>query len=87
MSVRERGQLRPTLTPLLCPFCGVKPKTLPLLKDVLAGNAGSAYGAVYCASSRCFVNPIVRDGQEVADERGTGAYIDCAIKRWNKRKP
>jgi hypothetical protein len=42
---------------------------------------------VYCANSKCAVKPCVDDGQDVADYRGTGAYIDCAISRWNRRMP
>lgn len=76
-------QLKPTLVPLSCPFCGKKPKLAP--KD--PAREGNAWGAVYCSNSRCSVSPKARDGQSSADERGTGAYMDCAIRRWNKRKP
>jgi hypothetical protein len=48
-------------------------------------ESGNAWGGVYCANKRCAVAPRVADGLDVADERGSGAYIDCAIKRWNKR--
>ena len=78
--MREK-QLKPKLVPLPCPFCGTKPKLAPQNPD----EDGNAWGEVYCASSRCAVAPSVNDGQECADERGTGAYMDCAIRRWNKR--
>ena len=87
MKPKDTCQWRPTLTPLPCPFCGTKPQMRPLLKDVQAGREGSAYGVVYCASRRCPANPSVANGQQVADERGTGAYIDCAIRLWNRRNP
>jgi hypothetical protein len=74
-------QLKPKLTPLPCPFCGKKPKLGP--QD--PGRDGDAWGEVYCSYSRCGVNPRAKDGQMINDERGTGAYIDCAIRRWNKR--
>lgn len=74
-------QLKPRLVPLPCPFCGRKPKFRP-------GNSeeeGDAWGQVYCANTHCDVQPFVEDGEAAADERGIGAYIDCAIRRWNKR--
>jgi len=74
-------QLKPTLTPLPCPFCGTKP-TLHPARPELEGNA---WGAVACESRRCPATPRVKDGAAVCDERGTGAYIDAAIRRWNRR--
>jgi hypothetical protein len=79
----RKKQLKPKLVPLPCPFCGTKPKLAP--QD--PANEGDAWGMVYCSSSRCAVAPSVKDGQASADERGTGAYMDCAIRRWNKRAP
>lgn len=74
-------QEKPNLTPLPCPFCGKEPRLFP--KD--AKLVGNAWGMVKCINSLCHAQPEVLDGQNVADERGSGAYIDCAIKRWNKR--
>jgi hypothetical protein len=76
-------QLKPTLVPLPCPFCGVEPK----LEPKNPAEEGDAWGAVHCSSPRCAVNPYVADGQRSSDTRGTGAYMDCAIRRWNKRAP
>lgn len=76
---RERN--KPKLTPLPCPFCGKNPKISPLNPD----EEGNAWGMVYCAYSRCYLRPSVEDGSNIADGRGTGAYIDMAIRRWNKR--
>jgi len=78
---RNRRQRLPTLVPLPCPFCGRKPRLAP--QD--PANDGNAWGEVYCWYSRCAVNPSVKDGQDCSDDRGTGAYMDCAIRRWNKR--
>jgi len=77
----RKPQLKPKLTPLPCPFCGTKPKTGPVDPE----REGDAWGVVYCNSTRCAASPTVSDGQGCADQRGTGAYIDCAIRRWNKR--
>lgn len=74
-------QAKPKLTPLPCPFCGKEPHLYPSNPRI----EGNAWGAVQCDNSRCASRPTVKDGQNVADERGSGAYIDCAIKRWNKR--
>jgi hypothetical protein len=76
-------QLQPSLTPLPCPFCGSNPRLRPKNPEV----EGNAWGAVACTNSRCHAQPMVNDEQTSADERGTGAYIDAAIKRWNKRPP
>ena len=75
------AQLQHKLTPLPCPFCGKAPKIFPS-QPLFEGNA---WGAVQCMNSRCPAQPSVRDGAQVADERGSGAYRDLAIKRWNRR--
>lgn len=80
-TMKKQKQEKPTLTPLPCPFCGKAPKVGP--KD--QKTQGNAWGFVQCANSRCAVQPGVEDGANVSDERGSGAYQDLAIKRWNKR--
>ena len=79
--MKKPKQEKPTLTPLPCPFCGKPPMVGPKKPDL----AGNAWGYVVCTHARCHVNPEVSDGCTVADERGSGAYQDLAIKRWNKR--
>jgi hypothetical protein len=74
-------QAKPTLTPLPCPFCG----EMPVVGPQNPKKDGNAWGYVSCKSAKCAVLPDVRDGEDCADDRGTGAYIDCAIRRWNKR--
>lgn len=66
-----------------CPFCGTRPWVGPANPK----EEGNAWGFVMCAGSRCKVRPWVRDGSLIADDRGTGAYIAQAIRRWNKRAP
>ena len=81
MKTSKTKQLKPKLKPLPCPFCGKKPRLLPRSPDV----EGDAWGAVACVNRRCAANPRCADGEKQADSRGTGAYIDCAIRRWNRR--
>lgn len=74
-------QQKPTITPLPCPFCGAKPRLLPSDPETF----GDAWGRVACMSAKCHAQPDVLDGATSADDRGSGAYIDLAIKKWNKR--
>jgi hypothetical protein len=69
------------IKPLPCPFCGTRPTLDPERPDL----EGSAWGRVRCVSIRCPANPQVDDGIEIADERGSDAYKQAAIRRWNKR--
>jgi hypothetical protein len=64
-----------------CPFCG----EMPALQPRNPKEEGNAWGAVYCDNPKCVANPRVRDGESVADERGTDAYQAIAIRRWNTR--
>jgi DNA-binding XRE family transcriptional regulator len=68
-------------TPLPCPFCGKDPKVHPRTPEL----EGGAWGAVRCNNIECFVNPTVDDGELISDERGSEAYRQAAIKRWNVR--
>lgn len=74
-------QLNPKLKPLPCPFCGTNPTCFPLDPD----KEGDAFGSVACVNGKCPAQPAVDDGSTVADLRGPGAYIDMAIRKWNKR--
>ncbi len=76
-------QWEPKLTPMPCPFCGKRPKVTPKSPE----DDGDAWGAVVCANKRCPAQPQVKDGSNIADMRGPGAYKDMAIRRWNKRAP
>ncbi len=71
------------MTPLPCPFCGEMPTIYPLdpKKD------GNAWGSVRCVNADCPAQPTVEDGEEVSDERGSDAYKQAAIIRWNRRSP
>ena len=40
-----------------------------------------------CQNDGCAAQPRVEDGEDIADERGSDAYKQCAIKRWNRRAP
>lgn len=71
------------MKPLPCPFCGKPPKVYP--KD--PSREGNAFGQVRCEYQRCAANPVVQDGCMVADERGSEAYKQLAIRRWNRRRP
>lgn len=69
------------LKPKPCPFCGVDPKVFPTNPEV----EGNAWGEVCCVNPQCSAQPHVRDGADVSDYRGSEAYKDEAIKRWNTR--
>ncbi len=68
-------------TPLPCPFCGTVPAVLPLNPK----EEGNCWGRVVCLNYDCPAGPSVRDAEEVNDERGSDAYKEAAIKRWNCR--
>ena len=83
-----RGQMKPTLTPAACPFCGSPPELEPDNPE----TDGNAWGEVRCTDIECATHDHVRvygvsvsDGESVNDDRGPGAYIDAAITRWNRR--
>ena len=69
------------LKPLPCPFCGELPTILP----VNPKKEGNAWGAVQCMNEDCQARPFVDDGESWSDDRGSNAYKESAIKRWNKR--
>lgn len=69
------------IKPKTCPFCGSMPGLHP--KD--PQREGTAFGEVRCENSKCPAKPRVNDGELVADDRGTAAYQEAAIRRWNKR--
>ena len=78
----------PSEDALPCPFCGTKPETFPKQPS----SEGNAWGAVRCVNKQCATyddsrqgGVRVEDGQDVSDERGSQEYINCAIRRWNKR--
>lgn len=77
------------MTPLPCPFCGEKPVLAPEDPAV----EGNAWGMVKCENKRCvtydkvFGHGVhVSDGALSCDSRGSTAYKNAAIRRWNRRK-
>ena len=64
-----------------CPFCGEQPMVSPANPE----EHGTAWGSVSCENKECPARPIVRDGVEVSDDRGSEAYKMIAIWRWNER--
>ncbi len=69
-----RRQIKPTLTPLPCPFCGSTPALHPKNWRL----EGDAWGEVRCENSRCAAKPSARDGESVSDEL-TALDLDTAI--------
>lgn len=67
--------------PLPCPFCGSEPEIGP--KD--PEKDGNAWGFVMCVNEKCPARPMVKDGEEVCDDRGVAEYIEASVKRWNVR--
>lgn len=65
--------------PKPCPWC----KHPPLVEPADPTREGSAWGQVRCVNDRCPAQPSVRDGEDVADERGPSTYKEAAIRRWN----
>jgi hypothetical protein len=71
------------MTPLPCPFCGMVPTVLPF-----SAAQGDAWGEVRCENNKCVTLGIrVKDGVGIADGRGSDAYKQAAIKRWNNVIP
>ena len=84
-----RGQMKPSLMPSACPFCGETPDIAPKNPKY----EGNAWGQVRCINASCATyddsqghGVAVSDGEECGDDRGPGAYMDAAIRRWNARK-
>jgi hypothetical protein len=73
--------LQGMVSPLPCPFCGAPPIVGPGCVE----REGNAWGYVACQNPDCPAQPIVQDGEKVADERGIEAYRQAAITRWNVR--
>ena len=75
------------MKPKPCPFCGVQPMVGP--KD--PKREGTAWGFVQCENPKCPTWHIdggvrVMDGAECCDDRGSEAYKQLAIERWNQRR-
>lgn len=71
----KREQAKP------CPFCGMLPELHPKRPEI----EGNAWGQVRCENDDCPAQPVVNDGEDVADDRGTEKYIAAAIRLWNQR--
>jgi hypothetical protein len=66
---------------LPCPFCGETPEVYPRRPEI----EGDAFGQVRCENDDCQAKPVVNDGEDCADDRGSDLYKLAAIKRWNRR--
>jgi hypothetical protein len=69
------------IQPKECPFCG----ELPAVYPIDPSKEGNAWGSVRCENAECPAQPSVDDGEAVADNRGSAAYKQAAILRWNRR--
>lgn len=76
---------RDLLPTLPCPFCGKQPQVFPTASGIHRGNCGDAWGEVRCVNARCPARPKVSDGATINDDRGSLAYRNQAIRRWNRR--
>lgn len=47
---------------------------------------GETWGAVECYHTKCITRPMVMDGEEAVDDRGSEIYKRAAIRRWNERR-
>lgn len=63
-----------TLVPMTCPFCGTRPKLLP----VDPRTEGDAWAMVRCQSRQCAVNP---EARVYADHKP----FDKVVRQWNRR--
>lgn len=73
---------------LPCPFCGRRPIIRPRYPLV----EGNCWGSVTCMNHRCpsynegrSEGVSVNDGVKINDDRGSDAYKNDAIRRWNIR--
>lgn len=71
------------IRPRPCQFCG----EIPLVQPENPDRDGDTWGMVSCINRDCPAQPRVLDGESVADNRGSGAYINAAIRRWNGPLP
>lgn len=69
-------------TPKPCPWCGCSPTVVPTNPEY----QGNAWGRVFCANVECPATPSVGDGVAASDGRGSDAYKELAIERWNRRE-
>lgn len=69
------------VNPKPCPFCGAEPAIRPEDPE----TDGAAWGEVRCMNQDCAAKPSVRDGVTTSDDRGSAAYKEAAIERWNRR--